>query len=500
MSYCTLLHDRRRGRRADALVRAMAEQRRVQVTALSRDAAEQAAYYRLLRNERANVASLSRGLYQWLRGWGASLKEQGSSGEMHLLLLQDTTEVSFQRHARRLQPGEDLGWLSNNRQHGYNMHPALVVDANAGWLLGIADLKLWARPLEGADKAERRYRDLPIEQKESMRWIRSFRHAARRLRAVLPEAGPGLTLTTIGDREADIFSLLARLPRGERVQTHVLVRSCRDRRIQEAPGSLYRALESAPLAGSEQVWLPGDVRRGHSAGRWVELSYRFTRVTLLRPERSSKPDAGSGQRDPAHLEVSAVEVWERNPPEGQKPIRWRLLTTHAVRTLEEARRVAGWYRQRWFAEQLFRVLKADGLDLESSELERGAALQRLGVLALCAAVDVLRLLLAERATADPAQPNEQPTAQPLEHAFSAAEVECLKHLAPTYEGRTPKQQNPHPPGSLAWAAWLIARLGGWKGYRSQHRAGPATYHRGLQRFHDLFFGWRLAQTDVLYKP
>jgi hypothetical protein len=240
------------------------------------------------------------------------------------------------------------------------------------------------------------------------------------------------------------------------------------------------------------VWLPGDVRRGHSAGRWADLSYRFTPVTLLRPERSSKPDAESGRRDPAHLEVSAVEVLELNPPAGQKPIRWRLLTTHPVGTFAQALRVAGWYRQRWFAEQLFRVLKADGLDLESSELERGAALQRLGVLALHAAVDVLRLLLAERAAAGPAQP--------VEHVFSAAEMECLKHLAPTYEGRTPKQQNPHSAGSLAWAAWLIARLGGWKGYRSQHRAGPATYHRGLQRFHDLFIGWQLAQTHVLYTP
>jgi hypothetical protein len=492
MSYCGILPDRRLGRRADALVAALSEQRSVSIAALSRDAAEQAGYYRLLQNERASVAALSEGLYEWTSTWGSTLPERGS--EAHVLLLQDTTEVSFQTHVRRLQRSAELGWLSHNRQSGYCLHPALAVEAGSGWLLGIADLHLWARPVEGADKEARRYRDQPIEQKESMRWIRAFRHASARLQAASPaeEEGGALTLTTVGDREADIFSLLCRLPQHPPVRTHALVRSARDRRIHEAPGTLYRALESAPPAGTQRVWLPGDVRRGPSAGRWAELSYRFTRVTLLRPERSSKPDRQSGQRDPARLEVSAVEVRELDPPAGQTPIRWRLLTTHRVRTLEEARQVVGWYRQRWYIEQLFRLLKADGLDLEASELERGRALQRLAVLALHAAVDVLRLLLAERGTAGPAQP--------IAHVFSAAEEACLKSLAPEYEGRTPKQQNPHPKGSLAWAAWLIARLGGWKGYRSQHRAGPATYHRGLQRFHDLFIGWKLAQTNVLCTP
>lgn len=152
--------------------------------------------------------------------------------------------------------------------------------------------------------------------------------------------------------------------------------------------------------------------------------------------------------------------------------------------------MCGFYRQRWHIEQVFRLLKRDGLDLEASELESGESLQRLGVLALGAALDVFCLLLAVRA---------ESSDQPLGEVFDESEQVCLEHLSEEVSRRTKKQQNPHRKDTLAWAAWIIARLGGWNGYASQRRAGPATYHRGLQRFHTLTMGWRLAHRD-LYKP
>lgn len=485
MSYDKLLPDRRLGDRANRLVAALTALRTVSIAQLARTWAEQMAYYRLLSNQRVSIDRLTEGLFTWMKtiDWRQKLSAPSDRGPTDLLVIQDTTEVSFERHRGRLQPDGHLGWLSNNRQHGYCLHPALVVEAHSGFALGFGALHLWARPIEAPRKGERRYRDLPIEQKESFRWIEALAATARRL-------GPGVRLTTVGDREADIYSLFARLPDG----CGAIVRVCRNRRIEQAPGHLYEFLQHQPRGGTETIWVRGDLRRGRQ-GRWAGLTYRFAPVTLRRPERSSKPDA-RGTRDPRLLRLWALEVREEDPPPGAETICWRLLTTHAVDNFAQARHISGCYRQRWHLEQVFRLLKRDGLDLEASELESGEGLKRLGVLTLGAALDVLRLLLAERGATGEADRSDQPLGQ----VFAADQQACLAELTAELEGQTVKQQNPHPPDTLAWAAWIIARLGGWKGYHSQHRAGPATYHRGLERFHTIYEGWQLAHRQDVYKP
>jgi hypothetical protein len=66
---------------------------------------------------------------------------------------------------------------------------------------------------------------------------------------------------------------------------------------------------------------------------------------------------------------------------------------------------------------------------------------------------------------------------------------------PTLQGRTQKQQNPFSPGSLPWATWLIARLGGWSGYHSQSPPGMRTWSQGLKKFEAIFEGWSLARKN-----
>ena len=77
--------------------------------------------------------------------------------------------------------------------------------------------------------------------------------------------------------------------------------------------------------------------------------------------------------------------------------------------------------------------------------------------------------------------------------FCEPQQQCLHQLAPTLQGRTRKQQNPFPPGSLPWASWLVVRLGGWFGYRSQSPPGISTLSQGLRKFEAIFEGWSLAQ-------
>ena len=77
--------------------------------------------------------------------------------------------------------------------------------------------------------------------------------------------------------------------------------------------------------------------------------------------------------------------------------------------------------------------------------------------------------------------------------FSKEESKFLKKLVKTVEGKTEKQKNPHPPNRLSWAAWIIARLGGWSGYQTDSKAGPITIKDGLRKFEDMLIGWKLAQ-------
>lgn len=279
-------------------------------------------------------------------------------------------------------------------------------------------------------------------------------------------------MTYVGDRESDLYEAWARLPDA---QTHLLVRACRDRRLQGCATLLYETLSQQPCQGTDAVEVMADPRSGRAA-RAAWLAVRFTPVTLCRPQKVSAQDY------PETVALSAVEAREVNPPAGEAPIHWRLLTTHPVNTLEPALQVIQWYRWRWRIEQLLAILKRVGLDLESTRLESVKAIERLSILALMVALRILQL-------------KEGRDDETLSAAmtFSESQQQCLHQLAPKLQGCTRKQQNPFASGSLPWASWLIARLGGWSGYRSQSPPGIRTLSQGLRKFEAIFEGWSLAQ-------
>lgn len=459
------LPDRRLARRADALQDAMTRHQSVRVAGLSQDWAEQMGFYRLLGNERVREDDLVEGLAAQCTAALATLPAE----EPHLLLIEDTTQLNFQAHHRRLKPQSGLGVIGDAQSAGFFLHPTLVLDASTQHALGISDVALWSRAADAPDKHERNYKHQRLEEKESVRWVEGLTRSLSRLDA---HAQAPLQRTGIADREADLYPLFSRL----RGQMDLIVRACRDRRIEESEETLYAYLSAQPLVGEEAVEIRGDVRKRRSR-RQARLQYRIAPVTFRRPWRWS-------EESPDPISLWAVEVREHPEtlPAGEKPIHWRLVTTHRVESFEEAKQVVAWYRARWYIEQIFRLLKLEGLDVESSALESGHALRRLSLVALGAAVDVLRLLLAERGESE----------QPVGQVFGPTEQQCLQALAPEMEGRSEKQKNPHPPQTLAWAAWVIARLGGWKGYRSQRAAGPITYRRGLTRFALLCQGHQLS--------
>ena len=377
----------------------------------------------------------------------------------HILGIQDTTEINYQSNAGR---AHGLGTVGNGKDIGFFMHPMLALDANTGSVIGCAEIELWNR----TKKADEFYPKLPIEEKESYRWIKTAEGAKK----VLSEAG---CVTFIGDRESDIYEFIDRIPNEN---TYLITRVCRDRLIKNSDyKKLYEHLEHTEEAGRIRIEIPRDIRKGRKK-REALLSIKHSVIDIAKPQNCSDKSASKS------IKLYVVEAKELDCPSGQEPVCWRLFTTHIVGDFSEAKQIILWYRMRWTIEQVFRTLKSQGLNIEESQIESGENLMKLAILALCAAIQIMQLISARDGT----------TELKTDELFTTDECLFMSALLAKVEGKTKKQQNPYAKDNLAWASWIIARLGGWHCYtKSEGPPGPIVMGRGLKRFHQMFDGWNL---------
>ena len=358
----------------------------------------------------------------------------------HVLAIQDTTMV-------RSAP-EGLGVA---------LHPVLAVDAVEGTLLGLVEAQFMVR--RGGQRGRRLH--VELAHKESRRWLEGAHSAAG-----LKGAGAAC-VTVVADREGDIYEDFAFRP----AAVEMLVRAGQDRRL--ADGSrLFAKPEALPEAGRMSVDLPAAPGR---PARTAVIAIRFCAVDIARPVSRLHPVDDL----PEHVSLTLVEAREVDPPAGVAAAHWRLLTTHKVNDIADARRIVGFYRQRWMIEQLFRTLKTQGFDVEALRQAEDGPFEKLVAASLIAAVTVLQLV-RERDGAGKC---------PLEMAFDPDDRPVLETVSASLEGKTARQKNPHPPGSLAFAAWVLARLGGWTGYYG--KPGPVVMLRGLIQFQAIKHGWDL---------
>lgn len=377
----------------------------------------------------------------------------------HVLAIQDTSEIHFNTTPQRRR---GLGEIGKGNNHGVLLHPLLAVDADDGTCLGLLSGQVWTR--EGRRTTSHDEREL--SDKESQRWISS---------AVA--AGPLLTkaaaVTVLGDRESDIFALYAS---SAEQRFHVIARSMHDRKLVDRNG-LYEASDAMAAVDRRAVQLPARAAR---PARLAHLELRFGAIELARPQSKFL------RHLPKSLPLALVDVRETNAGAGVEPLHWRLLTSHEVASVEDAWRIVQWYRQRWIIEQFFRVLKTQGLKLEDSQIGTADRLLKLVAIAAKAAVITIQLLQAR----DGGQ-------QPILLAFKDGEIDALAALNQLLEARSKRLKNPHPPDSLAWAAWIIGRLGGWDGYPSSKPPGPITFKSGLEYFQAVAAGWSLRDMCML---
>jgi hypothetical protein len=356
---------------------------------------------------------------------------------------------------RRILAIQDTTTLRDDGdQASIALHPTIALDADDGALLGLVHAQVLHR--RGGRKGLRK--QVPFKDKESRRWLGGT-HAAARL-------GAG-EVTVVADREADIYETFALRP----PETQLLIRAMQDRRLADG-GMLFARAEALAELGRVSVKLPAAPGR---AARIALLALRACPVEIARPKRSAQEAAGL----PDTLALWLLDAREVDPPEGVALAHWRLLTTHDVPDLAAAARLAGFYRRRWTIEQLFRTMKTKGFDIEASRIEHPLAFENLAMATLIAAIQVLQLVHERDGAAQ----------RPLQDLFDLAQAPALARINQSLEGKTVRQKNPHPPNSLAYAAWICARLGGWTGYYG--KPGPIVMRDGLLRLKIMLQGWAL---------
>lgn len=425
--------------------------------------------------------------------------------DAHVLSIQDSSEVNM---TSRGDEDLKLGSIGTGQGYGYYIHPHLLLNADSGSLLGLGSLHSWIREdkrsehkahqdyinslsKEEADncRKERHHarmkdsRKKSIEEKEGYRWILSGYDSLSRLK-------DASLVTVVADCETDTYEYIVALGHADFARSgdpvcRVLVRSdnnrlldiqkkvidCRTGKTRKKNVRLYEHLRNSEVKQIAEVHIKASPNR---AQRDATFALKYEKVKLRRPERLTEANAYlDGKKLPKFMEVTVVQFTEISQvPEGEKPINWTIITTHSIDNDEFALKIVSWYQTRWRIEMYFKNLKKTGFDIEKILNQSQQGILKLTFTTLMAAVRIIQLIQARE--------NED---IPIESVFSAKEIQMLEILNQSLQGKTEKLRNPHKMESLAFATWVIARMGGWKGYASQRKPGAYTLKVGIAKFY-----------------
>jgi len=454
--YTGCFNDIRLERRAKELWRKLSLHPSSSIRKISKNTAEQKAYYRLLNNERLEEEQLI---------LESTARMSNLSKGKHLLCVQDTSEINLINHKSRLKPNSGLGRSDkSDSSHCFKLHPGLVLDATNLSPLGFSNIKIFHRPEDMPCGRERGYKKQVIQDKESFKWIET----AQKSKDILKEAE---TVTFIEDREGDIYEQFALIPDEKH---HLLIRSRTNRKLSNG-GNLYDEIATTPLSGSYTIEIPTDKRKKQYK-REAKIELRFKSCSI------KCPDNLKTKGYPSSIIVNCIFVKEIG--KASNPVNWKLLTTHKIENYEQALLMVTFYNARWYIEQLFRILKHQGFGIEDTELESGWAIRKLIIIQMTALLKIIQMNIAY---------SQVEGGLPIEDVFEPEQIEVLHLLNKKLQGKTLKLQNHNDPKRLKWATWIVARIGGWKGYESQGPPGVILLMRGLDRLNYIVEGARLIK-------
>lgn len=386
-----------------------------------------------------------------------------------MLVLCDTTDYNLNNHKNRITDMQGLGWSGDNTTIGF-MHQGLLVHdrEKKSKCYGWAGSYFYYRV--SPEKHIRSYRDnTPIEGKESYKWL----GPSLQIRdSVLEQCEHALFVM---DREADIYEVMSQLPKSS--TSDILIRIQQNRRVKTLDGNsvkLYEDIEQQPIIGIVRIKIAGEGKKKKK--RIAKLEIKISSYYI-----SCSKHIIDKSKYPKELKMQAIQVKEHpeTVPEGEEPLLWRLWTSEPIEDFAKAVELLECYSTRWYIEEAFRLLKTEGFDIESTELESGTGIRKLLIIAMEASIKIMQLKSARDGNS-----NEM-----IIDYFTPEEIEFMEQINYQLQGDTEKLKNPNDKNSLSFASWIIARLGGWKGYESQRPPGTITFKKGLERFEMAYLGF-----------
>lgn len=378
--------------------------------------------------------------------------------EKIVFAVQDTSSLNYSAHPAT----ENLGPISTQKDGviGLILHDTMAFN-DEGTPLGLLDVQCWAR--DGDDFGKRHHRrQLPIEQKESYKWLKSYQAVAQ-LQAQCPDT----MFVSVGDREADIFELFD-MALSDPNSPQLLVRARHDRLLNEGNEHLWEHVQRQAVSGIQDVRVPHPKKR---KARIAQLEIRFAQVQL-------KPPSWKNKLKP--LTVWAILAQEINCPDDVKePLQWLLLTTIEVTTFEQATQKLAWYAGRWGIEVYHRTLKS-GCKIEERQLGSADRIEA------CLAID---MVIAWRIYYLTKLGREVPDV-PCTVFFEDAEWKALVAY------KTQRPIPPDNPPTLREAIRLLASLGGFLGRKGDGEPGTKSLWLGFQRLDDLVVMWKIMTPHV----
>jgi len=416
------------------------------------------AAYRFFQNNNVNYQDI-------IEAHAQSTKERASQEET-ILAIQDTTYYNYTHHPKT----EGLGVLSRFKgKHkdeiltlGLYMHTTLGI-TTAGLPLGILNQYIISRPKISKEKKELKKRShniaLPIEEKESIRWLNSMRQTAALLKHK--------NLVTIADREADIYDLFLL---ADRLKTKLLVRATQNRKINktaihsEISGEmLWDFIKKQKVQGTIRVKVPK--KEGQQA-RLASCYIKYSEINVLPPRSFKGSKSGN-----LNLNIYAIHIFEKQAPKGSEGIEWMLLTNIPVLSFKEAVEKMKWYCLRWRIEVYFKVIKS-GFKVEDCRLEKSERLIRYLAVVSIVAWRVYWLTLVSRTT-------------PNISALLFLNEFDWKILFAKFN---PNKKIPKRPPTMKQITIWIAQLGGFLARKGDGNPGVTHIWRGLKKLTDMIEG------------
>jgi hypothetical protein len=412
--------------------------------------ADTKATYRLFANEKTRAEAIFSPHQQ-------RTKER-MAGQERCLVIQDTTLLDYSHHPSKA----GLGPIGTTQQQsrGLVMHSALATTVQ-GLPLGVLSQRLWSRDERPKQMTADERRKLPIEAKESYKWLAALSESVAHKPA-------HTQLITVGDSEADLFELFHHT---QQLETDLLIRAGQERTVC-APevGRLWPVLEKQPVLGHLKVRV---AKRPAQPVREAIVAVRSTSLTLRPPTHLRthlKP-----------LSLYGVLVQEVEPPEAVEPLCWLLLTTVPVGSFDDAIERIQWYCQRWQIEILHKILKS-GCQLEKAQL---AASQRLIPLIALYTIIAWRLFwLTFLARTDPPAPATT--------ILAPHELDALY----TFLHHQPRPDSLLP--TVHQATLWLARLGGFLARKHDGAPGVTVIWRGWQRLADIAAAYLAFRPNPTY--